>query len=179
MGCRWRSSWLRRESRRWSLGQLLDRLDHRFALLTGGDRTAAARQRSLAATADWSYQLLSERDRRVFRRLAMFPAPFTLDAAEAVAGAAAELAVLHLVDCSLLVPPQPGPDGRPRYAMLETLRAFGLRPVAGKRAAGAAGTCPGIRWRWPSRPRPVWNPVPESRPLLAGWTPKTPPSTRP
>ena len=66
------------------LGQLLERLDHRFALLTGGDRTAAARQRSLAATADWSYQLLSERDRRVFRRLAMFPAPFTLDAAEAV-----------------------------------------------------------------------------------------------
>jgi len=112
------------------LGQLLERLDHRFALLTGGDRTAAARQRSLAATADWSYQLLSERDRRVFRRLAMFPAPFTLDAAEAVAGAAAELAVLHLVDCSLLVPPQPGPDGRPRYAMLETLRAFGLDRLA-------------------------------------------------
>ena len=43
------------------LGQLLERLDHRFALLTGGDRTAAARQRSLAATVDWSYQLLSER----------------------------------------------------------------------------------------------------------------------
>ena len=112
------------------LGQLLERLDHRFALLTGGDRTAAARQWSLAATADWSYQLLSERDRRVFRRLAMFPAPFTLDAAEAVAGAAAESAVLHLVDCSLLVPPQPGPDGRPRYAMLETLRAFGLDRLA-------------------------------------------------
>ena len=108
------------------LGQLLERLDHRFALLTGGDRTAAARQRSLAATVDWSYQLLNEQDRRIFRRLAVFPAPFTLDAAEAVAGAAAEPAVLHLVDCSLLVPPQAGPDGRARYAMLETLRAFGL-----------------------------------------------------
>ena len=57
-------------------------------------------------------------------------APFTLDAAEAVAGAAAEPAVLHLVDCSLLVPPRAGPDGRARYAMLETLRAFGLDRLA-------------------------------------------------
>ena len=56
------------------LAQLLDRLDDRFALLTGGDRLAAARQRSLAATVDWSYQLLSEDERRVFRRLAVFPA---------------------------------------------------------------------------------------------------------
>ena len=40
------------------LAQLLERLDHRFALLTGGDRRAAPRQRSLAATVDWSYQLL-------------------------------------------------------------------------------------------------------------------------
>jgi predicted ATPase/DNA-binding CsgD family transcriptional regulator len=112
------------------LGQLLERLDHRFALLTGGDRTVAARQRSLAATVDWSYQLLGDQDRRIFRRLTVFPAPFTLDAAEAVVGAAAEPAVLHLVDCSLLVPPQAGPDGRPRYAMLETLRAFGLDRLA-------------------------------------------------
>ena len=74
-----------------SLGvaQLLDRLDDRFALLASGDRLAAARHRSLAATVEWSYQLLSEHQRRVFRQLAVFPGPFTLDAAEAVAGAAA------------------------------------------------------------------------------------------
>src|SRR5215471_21336186 len=55
------------------------------------------------------------------------PGPFTLEGAEAVAGAAAGPAVLHLVDCSLLVPPQAGPDGRWRYVMLETLRAYGAR----------------------------------------------------
>ena len=55
------------------LPQLLDRLDDRLALLASTDRTAAARQRSLAATVDWSYQLLSEQDRAVFRRLAVFP----------------------------------------------------------------------------------------------------------
>ena len=69
------------------LAQLLDRLDDRFALLTGGDRMAAPRQRSLAATVEWSYQLLSEDEQQVFRRLAVFPGPFTLEAAETVAGA--------------------------------------------------------------------------------------------
>ena len=53
---------------------LLDRLDDRFALLTEGDRGAADRQRSLAATVEWSYQLLDERERRVFRAVSVFPA---------------------------------------------------------------------------------------------------------
>src|SRR6185312_4593334 len=57
--------------------------------------------------------------------------PFTLEAAEAVAGASAGAAVLRLVDCSLLNPPRPGPDGRSRYRMLETLRAYGNRLLAG------------------------------------------------
>jgi predicted ATPase/DNA-binding CsgD family transcriptional regulator len=109
---------------------LLDRLDDRFALLASGDRLAAPRQRSLAATVDWSYQLLGEDEREVFRRLAVFPGSFTLEAAEAVAGAAAGPAVLHLVDCSLLTPPRTGPDGRARYLMLETLRAYGLGRLA-------------------------------------------------
>ena len=114
-----------------SLGvaQLLDRLDDRFALLAGADRLAAARHRSLAATVDWSYRLLSEDEQRVFRRLAVFPGPFTLQAAETVAGTSAPV-VLHLVDCSLLTPPRPGPDGRARYLMLETLRAYGLERLA-------------------------------------------------
>jgi predicted ATPase/DNA-binding CsgD family transcriptional regulator len=109
------------------LAQLADRLDDRFALLARADRApAAARHRSLAATADWSYQLLSEPDQRVFRQVAVFPAPFTLEAAEAVAGNDAGPAVLRLVDCSLLAPPRVGPDGRSRYLMLETLRGYGL-----------------------------------------------------
>jgi DNA-binding CsgD family transcriptional regulator len=62
--------------------------------------------------------------------VSVFPGPFTLEAAEAVAGAGAGPAVLRLVDCSLLNPPRPGPDGRSRYSMLETLRAYGNRLLA-------------------------------------------------
>jgi predicted ATPase/DNA-binding CsgD family transcriptional regulator len=105
--------------------QLLDRIDDRFGLLADGDRLAEERQQSLAATVRWSYQLLTEAERRVFRAVSAFPGPFTLDGAEAVAGAGAGRAVLRLVDCSLLLPPRTGPDGRSRYGMLETLRAYG------------------------------------------------------
>jgi predicted ATPase/DNA-binding CsgD family transcriptional regulator len=112
------------------LAQLLDRIDDRFLLLEEGDRLAAARQRSLAATVEWSYRLLDELQRRVFRAVSAFPGPFTLEGAEAVAGAGSGPAVLHLVDCSLLVPPRAGPDGRSRYVMLETLRAYGAGLLA-------------------------------------------------
>jgi predicted ATPase len=112
------------------VAQLLDCLDDRFALLAGGNRTAPSRQRSLAATVEWSYQLLAETERTVFRAVSVFPGPFTLEAAEAVAGSEAGPAVLRLVDCSLLNPPRPGPDGRSRYLMLETLRACGTRLLA-------------------------------------------------
>ena len=120
------------------LGQLLDRLDDR--LLMSANRAAPARQRSLDAAVDWSYQLLTGPEQRVFRCLAVFPGPFSLDAAEAVAGTDAGPAVLHLVDCSLLVPPAAGPDGRSRYSMLETLRGYGLRQLeqAGEEPAAAA-----------------------------------------
>ena len=122
------------------VGPLLDRLDGQFSLLAGTDRLAPARHRSLAATVEWSYQLLSEEERRVFRRVSVFPGPFTLEAAELVAGAGAGPAVLHLVNCSLLVPPRAGPDGRPRYLMLETLRAYAAARLteAGERPDAAA-----------------------------------------
>ncbi|HUC26077.1 MAG TPA: LuxR C-terminal-related transcriptional regulator, partial [Streptosporangiaceae bacterium] len=108
-----------------ALAQLVDRLDDRFRLLVSTNRAAVARQRSLEAAVDWSYQLLSASEQRVFRFLSVFPGPFTLDAAEAVAGTDAGAAVLRLVDCSLLVPPRTGPDGRSRYSILETLRGYG------------------------------------------------------
>jgi predicted ATPase/DNA-binding CsgD family transcriptional regulator len=122
------------------VAELLDRIDDRFALLEAGDRLAAGRQRSLGATVEWSYRLLDERERRAFRAVAVFPGPFTLEGAEAVAGAGSGPAVLHLVDCSLLVPPRTGPDGRSRYVMLETLRAYGatLLAEAGDGDAAAA-----------------------------------------
>jgi non-specific serine/threonine protein kinase len=112
------------------VAQLLDRLDNRFPLLAGTDRLDTGRHRSLAATVEWSYLLLDDHQRRVFRRLSVFPGPFTLEAAEAVAGAGTGPAVVHLVDCSLLSPPQSGADGRARYQMLETLRAYGAQLLA-------------------------------------------------
>ena len=125
--------------------QLADRLGDRFALLAGGDRRAPSRQRSLAATVEWSYRLLDETERRVFRQVSVFPAGFTLEAAEAVAGAGAGPAVLRLVDCSLLVPPRVGADGRSRYGMLETLRAYGAGQLdqAGEQEQAAAALA---RW---------------------------------
>ena len=127
--------------------QLLDGLDDRFALLTAGDRLAAGRQRSLAATVEWSYQLLDDHERRVFRAVSVFPGPFTLEAAEAVAGDGAG-PVLRLVDCSLLVPPRASPDGRSRYVMLETLRAYGAGLLTGAgEGDGAAATLAGYALR--------------------------------
>jgi predicted ATPase/DNA-binding CsgD family transcriptional regulator len=122
------------------VGGLLERIDDRFTLLAGGDRLAADRQQSLAATVEWSYRLLDAHERRVFRAVSVFPAGFTLEAAEAVAGPGARQAVLRLVDCSLLNPPRPGADDRARYVMLETLRAYGagLRAKAGELDEAAA-----------------------------------------
>ena len=129
-------------------GTAADRLDDRFALLAAGDRLAPDRHRSLAATVEWSYQLLDEHERRVFRQVSVFPGSFTLEAAEAVAGAGAGPVVLRLVDCSLLVPPRPGPDGRSRYVMLETLRAYGAGLLAGAgEQDGAAAALAGYALR--------------------------------
>jgi len=118
--------------------QLLERLDDRFTLLTAGDRLAAGRHRSLAAAVAWSYELLADDQRRVFRALSVFPGPFTLEAAEAVAGDGAGPAVPRLVDCSLVTPPRAGPDGRARYVLLETLRSYGARLLAGSGEEGRA-----------------------------------------
>ena len=112
-----------------------------------GDRLAAARRRSLAATVEWSYRLLSEQEQRISRRVSVFPAPFTLEGCEAVARAAAGAEVLRLVDCSLLAP-RTGPDGRARYLMLDTLPAYG----AG-RLADAGGAVRGARRAGPVCPQ--------------------------
>jgi hypothetical protein len=66
----------------------------------------------------------------VFRLVSVFPGPFTLEAAEAVAGPGAGKMVLRLVECSLLVPPREGVDGRWRYALLQTLRGYGAGLLA-------------------------------------------------
>ncbi len=104
---------------------LLQRLDEPLQILTSGARTTVSRHRSLRATADWSYQLLSEQARRTFRLLAILPAPFTLETALAVAGRTTESTILSLVEASVIAPPRAYPDGRARYLMLDSLRAYG------------------------------------------------------
>jgi predicted ATPase/class 3 adenylate cyclase len=64
--------------------QIASRLDDRFSLLTGGSRTALPRQQTLRAMIDWSYSLLSEQEKILFRRLAVFVSGWTLEAAEAI-----------------------------------------------------------------------------------------------
>ena len=64
--------------------QIAARLDDRFRLLTGGSRTALPRQQTLRGAVDWSYDLLSEPEQALFRRLAVFAGGFTLDAVDRV-----------------------------------------------------------------------------------------------
>jgi predicted ATPase len=162
------------------VAQLLDRLDDLFGLLVGTDRLAAARQRSLAATARWSYELLPGPEQEVFRRLSVFPGKFTLAAAEAVAGPGAGTVVLHLVDCSLVVPPSPGADGRARSLMLETLRAYGAERLAeaGEQPEKAAALARYALQVAEQAAAGIETP-PGNSPPPGGWMLRTPPCTRP
>jgi tetratricopeptide (TPR) repeat protein len=112
------------------------RLDDRFRLLTGGSRTALPRHQTLRAVVDWSWELLSEPERALCRRLSVFAGGATLEAAERVCSggpvAAADVLDLltALVDKSLVVAREDG-DGGTRYRMLETIRAYGQERLAG------------------------------------------------
>ena len=104
------------------------RLEDRFALLRGGDRSAPDRHQTLRAVIEWSWNLLDADERRALRRLALFHDGFTLEAAEAVLGTGAFDAVRGLVDQSLLSVRET-PAGI-RYRMLETVREFGRMQLA-------------------------------------------------
>ena len=111
-----------------SLSQVAQRLDDRFRLLTGGGRTVVARQQTLRALIDWSYDLLRPAERTLLARLAVFARGWTLEAAEAVgAGDGLERddildLLAHLVDKSLVVKQERA--GSARYALLETIREY-------------------------------------------------------
>jgi predicted ATPase/DNA-binding SARP family transcriptional activator len=115
-----------------SLDQLANRLDDRFRLLTGGSRTALPRHKTLRAVVDWSWELLTDAERMVLRRLAVFSGGASLDAAEQVCGDVVERAeVLELLTAltekSLLLTEG---DSAPRYRMLDTIKEY-----AGQRLA--------------------------------------------
>jgi non-specific serine/threonine protein kinase len=109
--------------------KLMQRLDQRFRLLTGGSRAALPRQQTLSATLDWSYDVLSKEERDLFERLAVFTGGWTLEAAEAVCQGAGIHAddvlqlMLRLVRKSLVVVEETG-TGQERYRLLETVRDY-------------------------------------------------------
>jgi predicted ATPase len=108
-------------------------LHDRFALLTAGRRTALPRQRTLRATLDWSHALLPETERRLLRRLAVFPAGFTIDAAAAVMkdtefDASAVLdGIANLIAKSWVALDKSGAAAR--WTLLETIRAYAIEKL--------------------------------------------------
>ncbi|MDQ6727372.1 MAG: tetratricopeptide repeat protein [Actinomycetota bacterium] len=138
-----------------SVVEIADRLDDRFRLLSGGARTAVPRQQTLRAMVDWTYDALSVDERRLFDHLAVFGSGFTLEAAGQVAigppGTAGidqppeidqpsdidqppEIDIVGLlaglVNKSLVLAEPPGPDGRTRYRLLETMRHYARERLA-------------------------------------------------
>ena len=117
-----------------SVAQIERGLTDRFRLLTGGPRTALPRLKTLRASVDWSHELLSDPERALLRRLAVFAGGFTLEAVEEVcAGEAIErehaLDLLgSLVDQSLVIAEER--DSEVRYRLLETVRQYGLERLA-------------------------------------------------
>lgn len=117
-------------------------LRDRFALLTAGRRTALPRHRTLRATLDWSHDLLSDAERRLLRRLAVFSGGFTIDAAAAVMThtgldvAAATDGIANLISKSWIV--LSGTQGAARWQLLETTRAYAIEKLVEHGEADAA-----------------------------------------
>jgi predicted ATPase len=115
------------------LPALLERLEHRLELLTGGPRDLPARQRSLRATLEWSWEALDDSERELLGRLTVFEGGASLEAAEAVCDGEArglEVLVSSLLDTSSLLRIDSGRDAQPRFAMLDTVREFAAERAA-------------------------------------------------
>jgi predicted ATPase/class 3 adenylate cyclase len=133
-----------------SVAEIVQRLDHRFQLLTGGKRGATQRHQTLQALVDWSHDLLPDAERVLFRRLAVFASGWDLEAAEAVCTTRAEVEpdprpstsafgtlnpsnvldlTAGLVDKSLVVTDQV--TARSRYRLLETIRQYAQQKLLG------------------------------------------------
>jgi predicted ATPase/DNA-binding CsgD family transcriptional regulator len=132
-----------------SVEQIGARLDDAYRLLTVGRRTALPRHQTLRATMDWSYGLLSEQERILFRRLSIFARGFTLEAAEAICtdeGIAEDkiLDILaRLLDKSLIVVEER--EGERRYRLLETIRQYSQERLW---EAGEVARMQERHWTW-------------------------------
>jgi len=145
----------------YGLQQIAALLDHQLALPWPGSRTAPARHRTLQATLEWSYGLLSEQERLVLKRLAAFVGHFTLDAALAVVvgppldRSTVFAAIDSLVAKSMVVTRPIG--AMVRYRLLDTTRAYALDiGMAAAEAADLAGRHAIYYRRWLEQSRPEW-----------------------
>jgi predicted ATPase/class 3 adenylate cyclase/DNA-binding CsgD family transcriptional regulator len=126
-----------------SLDEILDGLHDRFRLLTGGSRGAVRRQQTLRASVDWSHALLTQPERVLLRRLAVFAGGFDIVAAEAIAGGDVERhqvidLITLLVDKSLVNAEYT--SGPTRYGLLETVRQYALEKLGESGEANAVRT---------------------------------------
>jgi predicted ATPase len=109
--------------------ELLNRLEHRFELLRGGTRDLPERQRTLRSAIDWSYNLLNEEEKKLFRRLSIFIGCWTLEAAERVCDINGDLAhslddtLASLIDNNLVIQLQDNEE-QPRFGMLNTIHEY-------------------------------------------------------
>ena len=114
--------------------ELLQRLDSQLQVLTGGPRDLPERHQTMRRAIAWSYELLNERERRLFRRLAYCAGGFSVGTAEAIAGVGDDATHSVLDDLSSLVDKSlvmamPGDFGEVRFTMLEVVREFGLEQL--------------------------------------------------
>ena len=106
-----------------SPAEVLHRLDDRFTLLNSGSRGATARQRTLRAALDWSYELLAGEERLMFQRLAVLPGPFSIDLACAMVDGAVVTDAVDLLR-SLVRQSMLTRHGAEQFAILDTLQAY-------------------------------------------------------
>jgi predicted ATPase len=114
---------------------ILNRLERRLPLLTGGARDLPVRQQTLRNTIDWSYNLLDDQPRQLLRRLAVFVGGWTLDAAEQICNLDGDLGIdvldeLEALSDQSLLKHLPGLQGETRFGMLETVREYALERLA-------------------------------------------------
>ena len=134
-GCRWRSSSLPRARRSSPPAAILERLERRLDLLSAGARDAPARQQTLRATIDWSYDLLDPPAQRLFAQLGVFVGGWTLEAAEAVCGPGALDGLEHARRTRASSPPPKVASGCSRPCA--STPSSGSRRTAGSRRPGA------------------------------------------
>ncbi|WP_175442394.1 BTAD domain-containing putative transcriptional regulator [Humibacillus sp. DSM 29435] len=153
-----------------SVEEIERRLNNRFALLTGGERTAPARHRTLMAVIDWSWNLLGDDEKALLPRLSLFPDGFDADAVAAVGAASSGSdttdALEGLVNQSLVSASENPATGLMRYRMLATVREFGELELA------ASGEEPRVRtamFAWAQRFATTWSPQLNGRNQVAAF----------